>query len=109
MNRYQFTDEQRRWLVEEYIKRSGTRGFMQPLIQDFMIKFPISKPPSPRAIRYNHTKWVRKYTVKNCNSKSSPGDSHSGRRKTVNTPRNRQRLITIYPTVDYIPVLKNQF
>ena len=52
------------------------------------MRFPEARVPAKYTIRALLKKQAEKGTILNCNKASSPGDSHSGRRYTVNTPVN---------------------
>ena len=86
----QFMPSERNFLVLEYHKKRdrGRQGFFDEILVDFQQKFPTSRIPSKRAIIKMHKKQMEKGTVPNTNSKSSPGASHSGRRKTARSPQN---------------------
>ena len=86
MARPQFTMEQRNFLCFEYHKRKGTQNFHPQLLADFQRKFPGARIPGKNIIIKIWKKQMTKGTVNNCNSKTSPGDSHSGRPRTVRTP-----------------------
>ena len=88
----QYTMEQRNFLAMEYHKKKGTRGFKDELIQDFLTKFPNARRPSTNHLQNIWSKQIMKGTVLNCNSKSSPGITHSGRRRTVRTDPNKRRV-----------------
>ena len=85
----QFDMEHRNFLMMEYHKRKGYRDFLHPLLQDFRAKFPGVRLPATSTIRRIFKKQSEKGTVLNCNSASSPGDTHSGRRRTVRTDANQ--------------------
>ena len=80
--------QQRNFLALEYHKRKGSNNFKNLLIADFMVKFPGARVPSTNCIRKIWTKQLEKGTVNNCNSKSSPGDSFSGKPRTARTRAN---------------------
>ena len=86
MARPQFTMEQRNFLVFEYNKRKGTRNFKDEILTQFEAKFPGVRRPGTNQMAYVWRKQMEKGTVNNCNSKSSPGDTYSGRTRTVRTP-----------------------
>ena len=86
--RPQFNMQQRNYLAFEYHKRRGGRGFKPELLADYQAKFPGSRLPSTNQIKNIWEKQMEKGTVLNCNSKSSPGDTYSGRRRSVRTPAN---------------------
>ena len=86
--RPQFTMEQRNFLALEYHKHKGTRNFKDQLLADFQAKFPGVRVPGKNIMAKILKKQMEKGTVNNCNSKTSPGDSHSGRIRTHKTPAN---------------------
>ena len=86
--RPQYTMHERNFLALEYHKRKGSNNFKNQLIADFMVKFPGARVPGKNCIRKIWSKQLEKGTVNNCNSKSSPGDSYSGRPRTARTPAN---------------------
>ena len=88
----QFGKDERNFLMMEFHKRKGTRDFLPGLIQDFQAQFPGTRAPPPKTIRAIYKKQVAKGTVLNCNSVSSPGDTHSGRRRTTRTDQNKQAV-----------------
>ena len=92
MIREQFTPEQRTKLLLEYNKLSGTRNFWPVIFQNYMQEFPASRLPSKRAVRNLFKKQNTKFTMHNCNSKTSPGGTWSGRRRTVTTERVQRRV-----------------
>ena len=90
--RPQFSKDERNFLVLEYHRRRGTRNFKHQLIQDFLVKFPGTRAPSKNTITYMWEKQMELGTVLNCNSKTSPGDTHSGRTRLTRTPSNMARV-----------------
>ena len=74
--------EQRNFLAFEYHKRKGKRNFKPQLIADFRIRFPGARRPSKNYLTLIWKKQMAKGTINNCNSKSSPGPTYSGRRRT---------------------------
>ena len=85
--RPQFTMEQRNFLALEYHKRKGTSKGTKSLIADFIAKFPDARQPNRHTCIRIWKKQMSKGTVLNCNSKSSPGASHSGRSRTRRNPQ----------------------
>ena len=83
---------QRNFLTLEYYKRKGTKNFILGLLTDFQNKFPGARVPDPTTIRRLCRKQLAKGTVNNCNSKASPGPTHSGRPRTARTPPNAQEV-----------------
>ena len=86
--RPQFNMQERNFLAFEYHKRKGTRGFKDQIIADFQIQFPGARVPGKNHIVKIWRKQMENGTVNNCNSKTSPGDSYSGRPRTARTPAN---------------------
>ena len=87
--RPQFSNEQRAFVVLQYAKYkpSGYKIFVR-ISQDFEKKFPGERIPSKKAMQKMVEKFGTKFTVGNCCSEASPGDSHSGAKRTVRTPQN---------------------
>ena len=48
---------------------------------------------------------VDKGTVNNANSSSSPGDSHSGRPRTIRTDQNKQALKAVILSLKIVPII----
>lgn len=92
MIRPQFTPEQRNLLVMEYNKVKGKRNIWPTILQIYITAFPDSRPPSISSVRKMLQKQNTVFTLHNCNSKSSPGPSNSGRRFTHVTERNSRRV-----------------
>ena len=93
--RAQFSAPQRTWLTLEYHKRRSTNkkeSFLDQLLLDFQTAFPGVRRPSAKAVRKMHEGFERSGTVLNRNSINSPGNNHSGRRRTVRTDQNKQNL-----------------
>ena len=67
-------------------------GFKGQLVQDFTTKFPGVRAPGKNAIKEMWEKQIRLGTILNCNSKSSPGNTYSGRPRTSRTPANMVRV-----------------
>ena len=101
--RPQYTPEQRNFLFVEHVKNKGKRRVLNTvistgfkidfqekfkIINDFVAKYPGVRPPSKTAIEYIQKKQMLHHTCHNLNSKTSPGDSQSGRRKTSRTAAN---------------------
>ena len=85
-----YTAEQRNCLVMGYEKYKGTRTCMPNIIEEFQMKFPGVNVPHRNTIRRVHEKQMTHYTTHNLNSKTSPGDSYSGRPRSARTPENIQ-------------------
>ena len=73
-------------------ERKGTKNFIPGLLTDFQNKFPGARVPDPTTICRLCRKQLAKGTVNNCNSKASPGPTHSGRPRTARTPPNAQEV-----------------
>ena len=87
--RPQYTSYQRNFLAFEYHKYRGTRNFKAGMLAEFQARFPGARMPGPNTILKIWSKQMEKGTINNCNSKSSPGDSYSGRPRTARTPANQ--------------------
>ena len=79
MARPQFTTQERNFLAFEYHKRNGHRNFMPGLIMDFRRKFLNARHHALCHGRKIYKKEMELGTVLNVNSKTSPGNSFSGR------------------------------
>ena len=82
----QFTDEQRSWLCLEFYKRRDRdkkKQFIPQLLRDFQLEFPGVRDPTPKTVRNILKGFVETGTVRNRNSKASPG-GNSGRRRNHN-------------------------
>ena len=88
----QFTMEKRNFLMLEYYKRKGKKNFFPGLFDDFHVQFPEARRPAEITIQCLLKKQRENGTILNCNKATSPGESHSGCRKTVNTPENREAV-----------------
>ena len=86
--RPQFTMDERNFLAFEYHKYRGTRGFKQRILTAFQLRFPGTRVPGQHQMRLIWEKQMDKGTVNNCNSKTSPGPTYSGRRRTARTAAN---------------------
>ena len=86
--RPQFTMPQRNFLAFEYHKMKGKKKFKAEILRRFRLKFPGVRDPGTHQMKRIWEKQMLKGTVNNCNSKSSPGATHSGRTRTVRTPTN---------------------
>ena len=91
----QYTKDQRNYLVLEYHKRRGTKGFKPQLVLDFLVRFPRARAPGKNTIKRLWEKQTEKGTILNCNSMTSPGETHSGRPRTSRTPTNMARVKTV--------------
>ena len=90
--REQFTRDQRNFLALEYHKHKGTKCFKDKILDAFQAKYPGVRRPGTNIMRKIWKKQLKNGTVNNCNSKSSPGPTHSGRPKTARTPPNIQSV-----------------
>ena len=88
----QYRMAERNFLMLEYHKARGGRDFLPGLIRDFQAQFPGTRTPTPKTIWAILKKQKEKGTVLNCNSANSPGDTHSGRRRTARTDQNKQAV-----------------
>ena len=88
----QFTQEQRNFLMLEYHKRRGKKNFVPGMFDDFNVLFPEVRRPVKSTLRKLLEKQKLKGTILNCNKVSSPGESHSGHRRSVNTPENQEAV-----------------
>ena len=86
--RPQLTRDQRNFVLLEYAKKKGGKKFFQGLFAAFQIKFPGARVPDETTVRRLYKKQSENGTVNNCNSKSSPGASYSGRRRSGRSPQN---------------------
>ena len=85
----QFGKDHRAWIALEYHKRKDDGyGFLQTLLTDFAATFPGVRVPNRNTARKIWEKFRHNGTVNNCNSKSSPGQTYSGRPRTARTPPN---------------------
>ena len=88
----QFTPEQRNLLCLAYERHKGkARGTMN-VQEEFRLKYPESKVPLQSTIYRIWQKQNRVFTVHNLNSKSSPGETFSGRPRSAITPENIQAV-----------------
>ena len=85
----QYSPEERNFLCFGYERHCGGkhRG-VQKVLDEFQAAFPNSTVPGRHTVRRIWAKQKKKFTVLNCNSRKSPGATHSGRRKTAQTPGN---------------------
>ena len=90
--RQQFTRDQRNFLALEYHKNKGKKCFKEQVLDAFVAKFPGVRRPSKNQMRNVWQKQIKNGTVNNCNSKSSPGETYSGRPKTARSPPNIQAV-----------------
>ena len=105
----QYSAEQRNFILIEYVKektksKTGTKDFYNKVIiilnsicifklnlqvkASFQAKYPGSPVQEKPTIRRIFLKQNKHFTLHNLNSKASPGDTHSGRRKSARTPQN---------------------
>ena len=88
----QYSKDQQNFLTLEFYKRRGCKNFFPGLLTDFQNKFPGARQPAKSTVRRLCNKQLSLGTVNNCNSKASPGPTHSGRHRTVRTPPNAQEV-----------------
>ena len=62
------------------------------VVRDFLAKFPGARILGKNTVKRIWRKQMTLGTVHNCCSKSSPGDSYSGRPRTIRTPPNQQAV-----------------
>ena len=86
--RPQLTRDQRNFVLLEYAKKKGGKNFFQGLFAAYQVKFPGARVPDETTVRRLYQKQKQNGTVNNCNSKSSPGASYSGRRRSGRSPQN---------------------
>ena len=72
--------------------KRGKRNCHPVLMRKFLAKFPGARRPGKDTVKKIWRKQMNFCTVNNVNSKSSPGDSHSGRHRTVRTPPIQQAV-----------------
>ena len=84
----QYSKDQRNFVMLEYVKVKGTRDFHNKIRDAFQVKFPNAPVPTKMTIRNIYKKQKLFGTVHNLNSKTSPGDTHSGRRKSARIQEN---------------------
>ena len=85
--RPQFSPSERSFIYKLYtVHSTGRRNtrFLN-IRRDFTVKFPQSRVPSKQAVRDIVKKFDTSSTVHNLNSKKSPGNTYSGRPRTVLT------------------------
>ena len=78
----QYSVAERSWLALEYHKRKDQYKFKAGLIRDFQVKFETDRVPSKMQLTRVWEKLINHGTLTNLNSKSSPGETHSGRIRT---------------------------
>ena len=91
----QLNTDQRTYLMLQYHKRKGKRDFWAGLFADYHTHFPESRIPSQEAVRDLLKKQQKYGTVNNCNSASSPSETHSGRKTTALTPEVLEAVKTV--------------
>ena len=77
----QFTDEMRNFIIMKKASLTGQYGSYGLLRAAFQAKFPGVNPPTKKTVLRICKKQNTHYTVKNLNSKASPGRTYSGRRR----------------------------
>ena len=85
--RPQFSPSERSFIYKLYtVHSTGRRNtrFLN-IRRDFTVKFPQSRVPSKQAVQDIVKKFDTSSTVHNLNSKKSPGNTYSGRPRTVLT------------------------
>ena len=92
--RTQFTKDERNFIALEYHKRKDGYGFKAGLIRDFQAKFPTARVPGTNNLKRIWKKQLNHGTVLNLNSKTSPGQTFSGRRTTT-TPAMKTAVKTV--------------
>ena len=88
----QYTVKQRISLIMDYFRLQGKQGMWDEIIINFITAFPDARPPSKASVCKMVKKSQTVGTVHNLNSKVSPSDTHSGRRRTERTERNARFL-----------------
>ena len=88
MPRPQFIMAQRNFLAFEYHRMKDKKKFKAEILRKFSLKFPGARTPGSNQMKRIWEKQMLLGTVNNCNSKASPGATHSGRTRTVRTPPN---------------------
>ena len=92
MMRAQFSKDERNFLALEYHKRKDQYGFKAALIRDIQVRFPTARVPGKNTLQQIWEKQMNHGTVLNCNSKTSPGQTCSGRPRTSTTPAMKTAL-----------------
>ena len=75
----QFPDDQRNWIFTEHTRLNNCYRSYSLLRAAFQAKFPGVNPPHKNTVQRIVKKQNTHFTVKNLNSKNSPGPTHSGR------------------------------
>lgn len=88
MDRKQYTAEERNFICMVYQKYKGKQNCYKQVIHEFSEKFPQIKTPSNSSVIRIWEKQQKFFTVHNLNSKDSPGDSFSGRPRSVRIEEN---------------------
>ena len=84
----QFTPEERNAIVMAYQQFRGTDICYKKVVASFTNKFPDSMVPKQQKVLKMWKKQQTFFTVHNINSASSPGDTHSGRKRTARSEEN---------------------
>lgn len=84
----QYSPEERNCLVMAYQQHRGTHNCFKKVTAIFSTKFPNTRVPIKCSIIKMWKKQQSKFTVHNLNSSVSPGDSHSGRKRTARSAHN---------------------
>ena len=88
----QFTPEQRNLIALEYHKLRGSYKCYSKVMAIFNNKFPGVKKPTIKTVKNIWKKQNEHFSVHNLNSKLSPGNTYSGRPRSVRTPPNIQAV-----------------
>ena len=82
------TPELRNCLAMAYERNKKNFKLMTAIKVEFQQKHPGVAVPHRDTIKNIHKKQMKYFTTHNLNSKTSPGETHSGRPRTVRTPEN---------------------
>ena len=77
----QFPDVQRNWIFSKHVSLNNCYGWYGQLRAAFQVQFPGVNPPAKNTVKNIVAKQNTHFTVKNLNSKNSPGPTYSGRRR----------------------------
>ena len=88
----QYTPEERNFMMMAYQNHRGKASCIMKVQEKFRDKFPNSRVPPQKTINQIWKKQNTAFTVHNLNSKTSPGDSHSGRKRSAITPESIQAV-----------------
>lgn len=84
--RPQFTTAERQFLVSSYERHHNANNKYVRVIQEFADKYPDQRIPDRKTIYALVKKWQNDHTVHNVNK------GRSGRKPSVNTPENQERV-----------------